>query len=143
MHKQIKIFMVEDNANDVFLTREAFIQNSIDCRIDVASDGVKASEYLKNIAQSANGDRPDFILLDLNLPKKDGREVLKEIKNNDDLKEIPVMILTTSESERDVHFCYQNHANCYLVKPLGMEELIVMIKRVTDFWLLTAKTPEN
>jgi chemotaxis family two-component system response regulator Rcp1 len=136
------VLLVEDSPGDVRLTREAFHDagKSIDLR--VAADGVEAMAFLKREGVHAEAPRPDFILLDLNLPKMDGREVLAHIKEDDDLKTIPTVILTTSDAEADILTSYQLQANCYLSKPVQLEEFESLVKSINDFWLTKVKLPQ-
>lgn len=137
------VLLVEDSPGDVRLTREAFhgAGKSIDLR--VAADGVEAMAFLKHVGVYADAPRPDFILLDLNLPKMDGREVLAHIKADDDLKTIPTVILTTSDAEADILTSYQLQANCYLSKPVQLEEFESLVKSINDFWLTKVKLPQQ
>jgi chemotaxis family two-component system response regulator Rcp1 len=137
------VLLVEDSPGDVRLTREAFRDagKSIDLR--VAADGVEAMAFLKHVGAYADAPRPDFILLDLNLPKMDGREVLAHIKADDDLKTIPTVILTTSDAEADILTSYQLQANCYLSKPVQLEEFESLVKSINDFWLTKVKLPQH
>jgi chemotaxis family two-component system response regulator Rcp1 len=137
----IEILLVEDSPGDVRLTREAFQDAKLHINFHVASDGAEAMAFLRREGKHANGPRPDLILLDLNLPKKDGREVLAEIKQNPDLKTIPVVVLTTSASEEDVLRSYMLHANCYITKPVDLEGFLKMVKSIDGFWLSVVKLP--
>jgi chemotaxis family two-component system response regulator Rcp1 len=137
------VLLVEDSPGDVRLTQEAFRDagKSIDLR--VAADGVEAMAFLKHQGVHADTPRPDFILLDLNLPKMDGREVLAHIKEDEDLKTIPTVILTTSDAEADILTSYQLQANCYLSKPVQLEEFESLVKSINDFWLTKVKLPQQ
>src|SRR5471030_3068644 len=137
------VLLVEDSPGDVRLTQEAFRDagKSIDLR--VAADGVEAMAFLKHEGVHADAPRPDFILLDLNLPKMDGREVLAHIKEDEDLKTIPTVILTTSDAEADIMTSYQLQANCYLSKPVQLEEFESLVKSINDFWLTKVKLPQQ
>jgi two-component system, chemotaxis family, response regulator Rcp1 len=137
----IEVLLVEDSPGDVRLTREAFKDAKVHINLHVASDGVEAMEYLGREGKHPNAPRPDLILLDLNLPKKDGREVLAELKESRALKSIPVVILTTSASETDIHGSYQHHANCYITKPVDLEGFLKVVKSIDSFWLSTVKLP--
>lgn len=139
--KPIEILLVEDNPGDVRLVQEALRENKIMNRITVAPDGVEAMKALRREGQYVASSRPDIILLDLNLPKKDGREVLAEIKEDASLKMIPVVILTTSQAEQDILKSYQLHANCYITKPVNLDRFIEVVKSVEDFWLTVVKLP--
>jgi len=137
----IEVLLVEDSPGDVRLTREAFKDAKVHIRLHVASDGTQAMAFLKREGEHANAPRPDLILLDLNLPKKDGREVLAEIKENPALKTIPVVILTTSASEEDILRSYLLHANCYITKPVGLDGFLKVVRSIDDFWLTVVKLP--
>jgi two-component system, chemotaxis family, response regulator Rcp1 len=139
----VRILLVEDNPADVGLVEEAFHDGRLQYDLDVATDGVAALEYLKNGKKPGSGKKPDLILLDLNLPKKDGREVLAEIKEDATLREIPVIVLTTSDDERDVHRAYGLHANCYLTKPVDFDDFIRKIRSIEDFWLTFVRLPHR
>jgi two-component system, chemotaxis family, response regulator Rcp1 len=135
MVRPIEVLLVEDNPGDIRLTKEALKQAKVLNTLTVVQDGVEALTCLRRQGQYANAKRPDLILLDLNLPKKDGREVLAEIKNDEALKFIPVVILTTSQDEQDVLKSYGLHANCYITKPVELEQFISVVKAIEDFWL--------
>jgi chemotaxis family two-component system response regulator Rcp1 len=137
----IEVLLVEDSPGDVRLTREAFKDAKVLIKLHVALDGAEAMTFLKREGQHANAPRPDLILLDLNLPKKDGREVLEEIKQSLTLKSIPVVILTTSTSEADVLRSYELHANCYITKPVGLDGFLEVVKSIDNFWLSVVKLP--
>lgn len=139
--KPAEILLVEDNPGDVRLTVEAFKEGKIKNNLSVAIDGVEAMAFLRKEGKYANATRPDLILLDLNLPKKDGREVLEEIKCDPDLKRIPVVILTTSEAERDIMKAYNLHANCYITKPVDLDQFVKIIKQIDKFWFMVVKLP--
>lgn len=136
--KEIHILLVEDNEGDIVLAREALEEARIKNRITVITDGEKALEYL---FYKDNNRKPDLILLDMNLPKVNGLEVLAKIKADEALKIIPVVMLTTSTSEQDVLDAYRNYVNCYINKPIDLEEFIVVIKNIESFWLNTVKLP--
>ncbi len=135
----VEVLLVEDNPGDVRLTKEAFKDGKICNRLNVAGDGVEALAFLRREGRYANAPRPDLILLDLNLPKKDGRDVLAEIKAEEDLKRIPVVVLTTSNAEKDVLRTYDLHANCYIIKPVDFSQFITVIKTIEDFWFNVVK----
>jgi CheY-like chemotaxis protein len=135
MVKPIEILLVEDNPGDIRLTKEALKEGKVLNQLTVVQDGVEALTCLRRQGKYAHARRPDLILLDLNLPKKDGRAVLAEIKNDDTLKRIPVVILTTSQDEQDVLKSYSLHANCYITKPVELEQFISVVKAIEDFWL--------
>jgi chemotaxis family two-component system response regulator Rcp1 len=139
----IKILLVEDNPGDVRLTLEALKEGKVNNDIGVVNDGVEALAYLRKEGQYADAQRPDVILLDLNLPKKDGYEVLAEIKQDPNLKRIPVVILTTSEAERDILQTYYMHANCYITKPVDLDQFITVVKSIETFWLNVVKLPTD
>jgi two-component system, chemotaxis family, response regulator Rcp1 len=139
MHRVV--LLVEDSPGDVRLTQEAFRDADPSIELHVATDGVEAMAYLRREGVHADAPRPDFILLDLNLPKMDGREVLAHIKENEELKTIPTVILTTSDAEADILTSYQLRANCYLSKPVQLEEFEGLVKSINDFWLTTVKLP--
>jgi chemotaxis family two-component system response regulator Rcp1 len=136
-----KILLVEDNPGDVRLTMEALKEGKILNEVSVVSDGVEALAFLHREGGYAGAARPDLILLDLNLPKKDGREVLEEIKGDDDLKKIPVVVLTTSAAERDILKAYNLHANCYIAKPVDLDQFIRVVQSIEDFWLTIVRLP--
>ena len=135
------ILMVEDNPADVRLTQEAFRNGKIHNTLSVARDGVEAIDYLHRRGRFADAPRPDLILLDLNLPRKNGREVLAEIKADPSLMRIPVVVLTTSRAETDVMKTYNLHANCYVVKPADLDEFLDVVKSIEHFWLKAATLP--
>jgi two-component system, chemotaxis family, response regulator Rcp1 len=139
MHRVV--LLVEDSPGDVRLTQEAFRESDPSIELYVATDGVEAMAFLRREGIHVNAARPDFILLDLNLPKMDGREVLTHIKEDNDLKTIPTVILTTSDAETDIMTSYQLRANCYLIKPVQLEDFESLVKSVNDFWLTTVKLP--
>ena len=140
---QKEVLLVEDSPGDVRLTQEAFRDANRAIRLHVASDGVEAMAFLKKEGAHAYAPRPDIILLDLNLPKMDGREVLAYIKADNVLKTIPTVILTTSEAETDIVKSYQLQANCYLTKPVQFEEFASLVKIINDFWLTRVKLPQQ
>jgi two-component system, chemotaxis family, response regulator Rcp1 len=139
----IEVLLVEDSAGDVRLTREAFKDAKVHINLNVASDGIEAMSFLRREGEHVNATRPDLILLDLNLPRKDGREVLEEIKGSATLKSIPVVILTTSASEADILRSYRLHANCYITKPVGLAGFLEVIKSIDSFWLSVVKLPRE
>ena len=141
--RPIEILMVEDNPGDVRLTREALNDAKVINNLHVADDGIEALNFLKRQGKYKDAIRPDLILLDLNLPKKDGREVLGEIKADPGLRQIPVVILTTSKAEEDILKTYDLHANCYITKPVDLEKFIEVISAIEDFWLSIVKLPRN
>jgi len=139
----IQVLLVEDSPGDVRLTKEAFRDANVGIRLHVAADGVEAMAFLKKEGAHAFAPRPDLILLDLNLPKMDGREVLTRIKADESLRTIPTVILTTSESEADIVKSYQLQANCYLSKPVQLDAFESLVKSINDFWLTKAKLPQR
>lgn len=139
--RPIDILMVEDNPHDVRLTVEAFKDAKVSNNLNVASDGEEALKFLRREGEYASAPRPDLILLDLNLPKKSGREVLEEIKRDPDLKRIPVVVLTTSGNEKDILMAYELHVNAYITKPVDLEQFIKIVEAVEDFWLTVVKLP--
>jgi len=139
--KEIEILLVEDNPGDVRLTIEALKDGKIHNHLSHVTDGEEALAFLRRQGPYAQAPRPDLILLDLNLPKKDGREVLKEIKQEKDLKRIPVVILTTSTAEKDIIKTYDLHANCYINKPVDFDQFTNVVKSIEDFWFTVVKLP--
>ena len=137
----IEVLLVEDNPGDVRLTREALRDGKVHNNLSVAPDGVEALAFLRRQGKYADAPRPDVILLDLNLPRKDGREVLEEIKADPSLARIPVVILTSSEAERDIAQAYALHANCYVTKPVDLDQFITVVKSIEDFWFTIVKLP--
>jgi chemotaxis family two-component system response regulator Rcp1 len=137
----VEILLVEDNPGDYRLTQEALREGKVFNNLHWARDGVEAIDFLKRRGAHAGAPRPDIILLDLNLPKKDGREVLSEIKNDVDLRPIPVVILTTSKAEEDIVKSYELHANCYVTKPVDLEKFIVVVQSIDRFWLSIVTLP--
>lgn len=139
--RPVEILLVEDNAGDVRLAREGLRECKLLNNLHVAEDGVRALAFLRRQGEHAKAPRPDLIMLDLNLPRKDGREVLREIKEDDELKRIPVVILTTSKAEEDIVKSYSLHANCYVTKPLAIEQFITVVKAIESFWFTIVKLP--
>lgn len=139
--RPVNILLVEDNPGDVRLTQEAFKEGRLSINLEVTMDGVEAIKFLRKEGQYENATTPDLILLDLNLPKRDGREVLYEIKTDENLKRIPVVILTTSSAEQDILKSYNLHVNCYINKPVDFDKFFSIIERIEDFWLTTAILP--
>jgi chemotaxis family two-component system response regulator Rcp1 len=138
----LEVLLVEDSPGDVRLTKEAFEAANVAVHLNVASDGVEAMAFLRREGIHTNAPRPDLTLLDLNMPRMDGRQVLAEIKKDEKLKTLPIVILTTSDSEGDIVKSYQLHANCYLCKPVQLTEFEGLVKSINDFWLTRAKLPQ-
>lgn len=143
MVNAVEILLVEDNPGDIRLTREALGDSRIKNNLFVVEDGVEAMAYLRQEGHYANATRPDIILLDLNLPRKDGREVLREIKSDETLRRIPVVVLTTSENEDDVLRSYDLHANCYISKPVDFNRFITIVHTIENFWFSIVKLPPD
>jgi two-component system, chemotaxis family, response regulator Rcp1 len=141
--KPIDILLVEDNPGDVRLTREALREGKVSNTLNVASDGEEAMDYLHKACEPGNHSLPDLILLDLNMPRKDGREVLADIKNDPKLRRIPVVILTTSKSEADILKTYDNHANCYITKPVELDNFIEVVQSIESFWVTIVNLPRR
>ena len=139
----IDILLVEDNPGDVRLTQEALLEGKVKNRLYIAKDGVEAIEFLRREGNFHDAVRPDLILLDLNLPRKDGRQVLQEIKSDPALRVIPVVVLTTSEAEEDILKSYDLHANCYITKPVDLEQFLKIVQMIEDFWLSVVKLPNH
>lgn len=137
----IEILLVEDSPADIMLTREAFEQNKILNRIHVAEDGIQAMDFLNKRGVYASAPRPDLILLDLNLPRKNGREVLAEVKADPDLRKIPVIVLTTSNADEDILKAYNLNANCYVVKPVGFDNFLKAVQSIRHFWFSVVTLP--
>ena len=143
MTDPIEILLVEDNPGDVELTREALHDSKVHMRLSVVNDGVEALAFLKREGPHGGAPRPDLILLDLNLPKKDGRAVLAEIKGDGSLRHIPVVILTSSQAEQDILRAYDLHANCYVTKPVDLDQFITIVRSIEQFWFTVVKLPRN
>ncbi len=141
--RPVEILLVEDNEGDIGLVEEVFEEGRINNNLNITEDGEEAMEFLRKEGEFANSPRPDLILLDLNLPKKDGREVLEEIKEDENLRRIPVVVLTTSKAEKDILKSYDMHANSYITKPVDFDQFIKVIKSIEDFWLEVVKLPED
>lgn len=142
MHS-IEILLVEDNPGDIRLTQEAFKGGRLTNNLSVVQNGVEALDFLRQKGRYRSAPRPDIILLDLNLPLKDGREVLAEIKADNDLKRIPIIILTTSSNENDIFAAYNLHANCYITKPLDMNRFIDIVRSIEGFWFQIVRLPPD
>jgi CheY-like chemotaxis protein len=141
LSRPIDILLVEDSPGDVRLTREALAEGKVRNRLSVVADGMEAMDFLRRRRRFADAPRPDLILLDLNLPRKDGREVLEEVKADPDLRRIPVVVLTTSRTEEDILRSYNLHANCYITKPMDLDKFFAVIKAIDDFWLTVVRLP--
>jgi CheY-like chemotaxis protein len=141
--RPVEILLVEDNPADVRLTREAFKEARLANHLSVVGDGMEALAFLRREGRFADAMRPDMILLDLNLPKKSGLEVLADVKVDDDLRATPVVILTTSQAEQDISRSYALYANCYITKPVGLDEFIDVVKSIEEFWLATVQLPSD
>jgi len=139
--KPIEILLVEDSPGDVRLTREALREGKVSNQVHVADDGVEAMAFLRREGPYADAPRPDLVLLDLNMPRMDGREVLAEMKADDALRSIPVVILTTSAAEEDVVKSYDLHANCYVTKPVDLDQFMRVVQSIEDFWLTLVRLP--
>ncbi len=138
-----EILLVEDNPGDVRLTLEAFKEGKLANNVNVVGNGVEAMDYLHRRGKYANAARPDLILLDLNMPKKDGREVLQEVKNDPQLRTIPVIVLTTSAAETDILKSYDLHVNCYIQKPVDYEEFLRVLRHIENFWFSAVILPSR
>jgi CheY-like chemotaxis protein len=141
MNDIVDILLVEDNPGDVRLTREALKEAKVRNELHVATDGVEALAFLRREGVHKKAVRPSLVLLDLNLPRKNGREVLAEMKEDPDLRRIPVVILTTSQAEQDIVKAYDLHVNCYINKPVDLEQFLQVVKSIEDFWLTLVKLP--
>jgi two-component system, chemotaxis family, response regulator Rcp1 len=141
LSRTFEILLVEDNPGDVRLSRETLKDFKVLNHLSVVGDGVEAMAYLRREGKYVHASRPDLILLDLNLPRKDGREVLTEIKVDEHLKRIPVVILTTSSAEQDILNTYEHHANCYIKKPVDLDQFSAVVKSIEEFWFTTVQLP--
>jgi len=139
----IEILLVEDNPADIRLTEEALREGKVKNNLHVARDGVEALEFLRRQGKFKDAPRPDLVLLDLNLPRKDGREVLGEIKADEALRSLPVVVLTTSSSDADILKSYSLYANCYITKPVDLEQFVKVVKSIDDFWLTVVRLPSE
>ena len=139
--RSVDVLLVEDDPADVELTREGLKDSKMLVHLDTVDDGIKAMQYLRREAPYTDASRPDLIILDLNLPRKDGREVLKELKNDEALRTIPVVVLTTSQDAWDIQRCYEWGANCWITKPIGLKEFIKIVETIQDFWFTVVKLP--
>lgn len=141
--KPVEILLVEDNPGDILLTVEALKEGKVYNNLSVAKDGVEAMAFLYRKGRHADAPRPDLILLDLNLPKKGGREVLAELKQDSNLRRIPVIVLTTSQAEQDILKSYDLHANCYITKPVDLDHFITVVRSIENFWLMSVQLPQK
>lgn len=141
--KPIEILLAEDNPGDIRLTQEAFKEGKIKNNLHVTKDGIEAIEFLRHEGEYSDSPRPDLILLDLNMPRKGGKEVLEEIKADEDLRRIPVVILTTSKAEEDIVRSYDLHANCFITKPVDMNQFIEVVKFIENFWFTIVRLPQR
>ncbi len=141
--RAVQILMIEDNPADVRLTTEGLKDAKLHINLNVAKDGVEAMAYLYREGKYAAAPRPDLIILDLNLPRKDGREVLAEIKRDETLRRVPVVILTASEADEDILRAYDLHVNCYITKPVDLDQFIKVVQNIEEFWLTIVKLPPN
>lgn len=139
--KLINILLVEDNEGDIMLTKEALEESKIPIQLSVVKDGKEAIDFLNKQGKYPDADSPDLLLLDVNLPKKNGHEVLQYIKGNENLKQIPVIMLTTSSSEKDINLSYNNHANCYITKPADVNEFLTAVAAIENFWVSIVQLP--
>lgn len=139
--RPIEVLLVEDDEGDVLITREALAEGKVLNRLNVASDGVEALAYLRREGRYADATRPDLILLDLNLPRRDGRQVLADVKGDTDLRRIPVVVLTTSEAEEDVLRSYDLHANAYVTKPVDFDRFVEVVRQIDDFFISVVRLP--
>ncbi len=139
--KPVDVLLVEDDPGDVLLTQETLLGSKIRTNLHVVSDGVEALAFLRREGTYQGVPRPDLILLDLNMPRKDGREVLADIKQDPDLKTIPVAVLTTSSQDEDILKSYELHANCYITKPVGLEQFSTVVQSLEDFWFAIVRLP--
>lgn len=143
MMRSAELLLVEDSLADVRLTEEALKENKLKVNLHVVNDGLQAMEFLRKQGKYANAPTPDLILLDLNMPRMDGREVLKTIKEDTILSIIPVIVLTISDAEQDISFCYQHHVNCYIKKPLDLKKFIDVVAAIESFWLTVVTLPSK
>lgn len=140
-YRPVEILLVEDNMADIRLTKEILKDSKVRNNLHFVMDGVEAISFLRKEGQYSDAPKPDLVLLDLNLPKKDGREVLEEIKNDENLKRIPIVVLTTSKAEQDILKTYNLHANCYITKPVDLDQFITVVKSIEEFWFTIVKLP--
>lgn len=140
-YRPVEILLVEDNMADIRLTKEILKDSKVQNNLHFVMDGVEALSFLRKNDNYKDAPKPDLILLDLNLPKKDGREVLEEIKNDENLRRIPIVVLTTSKAEQDILRSYNLHANCYITKPVDLDQFITVVKSIEEFWFTIVKLP--
>jgi len=141
--KPVNILLVEDNPGDVRLIKESLENDKFSHHLYVVGDGEEAMDFLHQKGKYSEAPYPDLVLLDLNLPRKDGREVLAEIKKDPKLKKIPIVVLTTSDAEQDILVTYESHANCYITKPVNLEQFIKVVRSIEDFWFMIVKLPQK
>jgi CheY-like chemotaxis protein len=139
----VDVLLVEDDPGDVLMTREAFEHHKLRNKLHVVADGVEALQFLRREGEHADAPRPGLVLLDLNLPRKDGRDVLAEIKSDESLRSIPVVVLTTSEAEEDILRSYDLHANAYVTKPVDFEKFVEVVRKIDDFWVRVVQLPHR
>ena len=142
-NKPVEVLLVEDNPGDVRLTQEALKESAVNVHLSVAKDGVEAMDFLYHRAQFESAPTPEMIVLDLNLPRKSGREVLSEVKADPNLRRIPVLVMTTSRAEQDVQRAYALNANCYITKPMDLDDFLRIVRAIEEFWLRTATLPST
>ena len=143
MNKEIHVLLVEDNEADVELTRDMLATNQFDIKVSVAKDGIEAIDFLNGAGSWSEPGHPTLVLLDLNLPRKDGRQVLAVLKSHDELRRIPVVVLSSSDSEKDITSCYHLGANCYMVKPIDLQAYRTIVRTLEDYWLGAARLPHR
>ena len=141
--RQIEVLLVEDDPGDVLMTREAFEDHKVQNQLHVVNDGVEAMAFLRREGEHADAPRPDLVLLDLNLPRRNGREVLLDVKSDPELRRIPIVILTTSEAEEDVIAAYDLHANAYVRKPVDFEQFVAAVRAIDDFFITVVRLPSR
>lgn len=142
-HRTVEILLVDDNIGDVVLTKEALKGAEFPNRVSVVRDGCEAIEYLRRTGKFANATRPDFVLLDINMPRKNGCEVLEEVRKDEDLRLLPIVILTSSEAEDDIRRAYELGANCFVTKPADIDEMVKVVQAINHFWITIAKLPRR
>ena len=141
--RNVEILLVDDNIGDVVLTKEALSEADSTNRVSIASDGIEALEFLRRKGKYPDAPRPDLILLDLNMPRKNGGEVLAEIRSDEDLKLIPVIVFTSSEAQDDIRLAYELRANCFVTKPVDLDEMVKVVQSINNFWTSIAKLPRH